>query len=294
MSARPSTSSSHLPLPPSIPPALHFLANPAPVLIDSGLPNYLLPNVLNLLRDSSAHVIRKKKAQEDELREEGLIPPLEKGKGKGKEENEGNEERLIQDELNRKMEKIGLMVGGYIAEKLTLARPPLASQLDIIKFICKDLFLYVYSRQIDNLRTNHRGIFVLQSHTFPPLIPLSSCKGSSHDIEIAKNHLLFPQALIQGALVRLGMQAIVTAESSGLPQCTFQIRTIKAAVSTTPSTAGTPNPNPNPNSNPNSHQQSQGQGQGQSQNRPGSVVGGLSSNNEIRGSTGLGIGSAGI
>jgi hypothetical protein len=40
--------------------------------------------------------------------------------------------------------------------RLTLARAPLASHLDIIKFICKDLFLYVYSKQIDNLRTNHR------------------------------------------------------------------------------------------------------------------------------------------
>lgn len=43
--------------------------------------------------------------------------------------------------------------------RLTLARPPLASHLDIIKFICKDLFLYVYSKQIDNLRTNHRVSF---------------------------------------------------------------------------------------------------------------------------------------
>ena len=43
-----------------------------------------------------------------------------------------------------------------MSSRLTLARPPLASHLDIIKFICKDLFLYVYSKQIDNLRTNHR------------------------------------------------------------------------------------------------------------------------------------------
>lgn len=32
-------------------------------------------------------------------------------------------------------------------------------------------------------------------------------------------HLIFPQALIQGALVRLGLPAVVTTESSGLPQC---------------------------------------------------------------------------
>jgi len=32
-------------------------------------------------------------------------------------------------------------------------------------------------------------------------------------------HLIYPQALIQGALVRLGLSASVTVESSGLPQC---------------------------------------------------------------------------
>lgn len=26
----------------------------------------------------------------------------------------------------------------------------------MVKFICKELFLYVYAKQIDNLRTNHR------------------------------------------------------------------------------------------------------------------------------------------
>jgi hypothetical protein len=55
--------------------------------------------------------------------------------------------------------------------RLTLARAPLASHLDIIKFICKDLFLYVYSKQIDNLRTNHRVScrFVLLIPRFKPV-----------------------------------------------------------------------------------------------------------------------------
>ncbi|WVQ99974.1 hypothetical protein IAU59_007117 [Kwoniella sp. CBS 9459] len=271
MSARPSSSSTHLPPAPSIPPAIHHLANPAPILIDSILPSYLLPNVLNLLKDSSRSVIRRKEEEEDQLRSEGLLPPLHaadvhrgvNGKGKGKvneveeEERERERERLVDVELAKKVERIGLMVGGYIAEKLTLARPPLATHLDMIKFICKDLFLYVYSKQIDNLRTNHRGIFVLQSHSFPPLANISSHRGPSADMETAKTHLLFPQALIQGALSRLGMHAIVTAESAGLPQCTFQIRTVKTtgpnagsgaggADPSTPSLAGTPNPTPAP------------------------------------------------
>lgn len=103
--------------------------------------------------------------------------------------------------------------------RLTAARAPIASHLDIIKFICKDLFLHVYGKQIDNLRTNHRGVFVLQSHAFPPLAGLSSFRGAAADLEAARVHLVFPQALIQGALARLGMVATVTAESAQLPQC---------------------------------------------------------------------------
>lgn len=121
------------------------------------------------------------------------------------------------------------VISKALKARLTLARPPLASHLDIIKFICKDLFLFVYSKQVDNLRTNHRGVFVLQSHVFPPLVALSS-RGPA-DLDAAKRvnltmemgltckHLVFPQALIQGALARLGMNATVVLESTGLPQC---------------------------------------------------------------------------
>jgi hypothetical protein len=126
-----------------------------------------------------------------------------------------------------------------LTTRMTVARPPLATPLDIIKFICKDLFLHVYAKGIDNLRTNHKGTFVLQSHALPPLIPLSSYRGPANDLETAKlvrncsslastsqltqQHLIFPQALIQGAVTRLGMPAIVQAESSGLPQCEWGV-----------------------------------------------------------------------
>ncbi|EIW67294.1 hypothetical protein M231_01604 [Tremella mesenterica] len=241
MSSRPSSSAAHPPAPaPTVPQAIHQLAIPNPTLIDSHLPTYLLPCVYDVLRQSTAHAIAKKRKAEQDLVDEGLITfsslSLEKGKGKAE-----VEEGVVDEELTKRLERIGLMVGGYIAEKLTLARPPLASQLDVIKFICKDLFLFVYSKQIDNLRTNHRGVFVLQSHIFPPLASLSSHKGQAHDQSIAPMHLVFPQALIQGALARLGLPCYVTAESSTLPQCTFQIRTVKSTQPPTPETqSGTP------------------------------------------------------
>ncbi|OXG32060.1 transporter particle component [Cryptococcus neoformans Bt15] len=233
--SRPSSTSTHVAVAPTVPQVLHILANPPPTLIDAQLPGYLLPPTFNLLRESSAHVIRKKKEEEDELRNEGLLPPLSEKDAK-------DESRLIEEELSKRIGRIGLMVGGFIAEKLTLARPPISAHLDIIKFICKDLFLYVYSKQIDNLRTNHRGVYVLQSNAFPPLVPLSSYKGSAADMDAANTHLIFSQALIQGALHRLGMNAVVSAESSSLPQCTFQIRTLKPSNIPSTPMSGMPNP----------------------------------------------------
>lgn len=120
MSGRPSTSSvSHTQTAPTVPPAVHNLAAPPPELIDSQLPSYLLPCVLDLLRDSTQHVIQKKRKEGDKLREEGLLPPAVKGddtKGKGRAVAE-DEAKAIEQELVKKVERIGLMVGGYVAEK---------------------------------------------------------------------------------------------------------------------------------------------------------------------------------
>ena len=52
-------------------------------------------------------------------------------------------------------------------------KPRPITQLDAIKFICKDLWLLVFRKQIDNLKTNHRGIFVLTDHRFQPLSKMS-------------------------------------------------------------------------------------------------------------------------
>lgn len=73
--------------------------------------------MLDLLRDSTRHVIQKKRKEEDELRDEGLLPPTtENVKGKGKASAE-DEARAVEQELGKKVESIGLMVGGYVAEK---------------------------------------------------------------------------------------------------------------------------------------------------------------------------------
>lgn len=43
----------------------------------------------------------------------------------------------------------------------------------MIKFICKDLWTLVFRKQIDNLKTNHRGTFVLTDARFQALARMS-------------------------------------------------------------------------------------------------------------------------
>ena len=43
----------------------------------------------------------------------------------------------------------------------------------MIKFLCKDLWQLVFRKQIDNLKTNHRGTFVLTDTRFLSLARMS-------------------------------------------------------------------------------------------------------------------------
>lgn len=43
----------------------------------------------------------------------------------------------------------------------------MTDQLEIFKFICKEFWTFVFGKQVDNLKTNHRGVYVLQVQDFP-------------------------------------------------------------------------------------------------------------------------------
>ncbi|EGW00335.1 Trafficking protein particle complex subunit 6B [Cricetulus griseus] len=91
-------------------------------------------------------------------------------------------------------------------------------ELDIMKFICKDFWTTVFKKQIDNLRTNHQGIYVLQDNKFRLLTQLSAGKQY---LEHASKYLAFTCGLIRGGLSNLGIKSIVTAEVSSMPACKF-------------------------------------------------------------------------
>lgn len=72
------------------------------------------------------------------------------------------------------LEYIGYSTGYRIIERLTREWPRFKDELDTMKFICTDFWSSIYKKQIDNLRTNHQGVYVLQDNAFRFLTRLSS------------------------------------------------------------------------------------------------------------------------
>ncbi|XP_059999133.1 trafficking protein particle complex subunit 6B isoform X4 [Lagenorhynchus albirostris] len=119
-----------------------------------------------------------------------------------------------------KLENMGFRVGQGLIERFTKDTARFKDELDIMKFICKDFWTTVFKKQIDNLRTNHQGIYVLQDNKFRLLTQMSAGKQY---LEHASKYLAFTCGLIRGGLLNLGIKSIVTAEVSSMPACKFQV-----------------------------------------------------------------------
>lgn len=55
-----------------------------------------------------------------------------------------------------------------------------AYEVDILTFCADRVWANLYDKQIDNLRTNHRGVFVLTDNAFKPIVRLSTF--NTHDL----------------------------------------------------------------------------------------------------------------
>ncbi|XP_044498102.1 trafficking protein particle complex subunit 6B [Mangifera indica] len=140
----------------------------------------------------------------------------------------------------RRIEAIGYQVGHQLSERYTMERPRFSDHLEAIKFICKDFWSELFKKQIDNLKTNHRGTFVLQDNRFRWLSRISldssleytesqdpSASAENKAAQSTSMHLYFPCGIIRGALSNLGIPCAVSADISNLPACSFVVR-IKA------------------------------------------------------------------
>ncbi|KAI8976746.1 transport protein particle component [Pilobolus umbonatus] len=131
------------------------------------------------------------------------------------------------DAIFSKLETSGYAVGQRLVERFTKDRSRFVDTLDVVKFICKDLWTIMFKKQIDNLKTNHRGVYVLQDNGFRWFIRMSTDVGGADSAKKAIPFVWFPCGIIRGALASLGVPSQVVAETSNLPQCTFQIKIAK-------------------------------------------------------------------
>ncbi|KAK7213534.1 hypothetical protein V2G26_020712 [Clonostachys chloroleuca] len=129
------------------------------------------------------------------------------------------------DAARHRLETLGYRVGQGLVERFSRDRPRFNDTLDVIKFLCKDLWSLVFGKNIDNLKTNHRGVYVLTDNVFRPFTRMSTEAGGQAVVR-AQPFLWFPCGIVRGALAALGIEATVQAEINELPGAVFQIKTI--------------------------------------------------------------------
>ncbi|KEY67309.1 hypothetical protein S7711_04561 [Stachybotrys chartarum IBT 7711] len=154
------------------------------------------------------------------------------------------------DAVQYRLDMLGYRVGQGLVERFSRDRPRFNDTLDVIKFVCKDLWSLVFGKNIDNLKTNHRvcpslcsapllllgtciytdpetflkGVYVLTDNVFRPFSRMSTEAGGQAVVR-AQPFLWFPCGIVRGALAALGIVAIVQAEIHELPGAVFQIKT---------------------------------------------------------------------
>ena len=130
---------------------------------------------------------------------------------------------------------VGYQVGQQLGEVHSREKARFVEQLDCIKFVCKDLWYKLFKKPVDNLKTNHRGVFVLLDNNFrwtSRLTATSSSTTTTGNGETTSSSMssipppLFAAlacGILQGSLHALGVHCIVSADMQRLPACTFTL-----------------------------------------------------------------------
>ncbi|KAJ2786811.1 hypothetical protein GGI15_001222 [Coemansia interrupta] len=200
--------------------------------INNSALEFLLPELVSTLIDSA---LRMKRASE--RLGLGLEPEETDGKdGQDKAADDGSalasgwpelpDDEELMEQVCVKLEMVGFRVGKRLAERFAPLNRRLTDTLDIVKFVCKDIWLLLFNRQVDNLKTNHRGVYVLQDNKFKWFLRMSGNNGGAAAARRAQPYIWLPCGIIRGILDSFGVNTVVIAETLGLPQCTFQIKVV--------------------------------------------------------------------
>lgn len=126
------------------------------------------------------------------------------------------------DQMPDKLEKIGFATGFRYVERLTADMLRFQDEeLDVMKFICREFWSSIFHKQIDNLRTNRSGQYVLHENRFKFITRISN--GKQYE-DLMSKYLSFTCGLIKGALADFGINATVSADVTKPPACIFNVQ----------------------------------------------------------------------
>ncbi|KAJ2327405.1 hypothetical protein IWW51_001764 [Coemansia sp. RSA 2702] len=198
--------------------------------VNSGAFEFLLPELVNTLVATTIETRRNAERLALALGEEGTADNSANATRVAETSNAGwlelPDDSELMEQVFVKLEAVGFRVGRRLAERFAPVNRRLVDTLDIVKFVCKDIWMLLFNRQIDNLKTNHRGIYVLQDNKFKWFLRMSGNSGGAAAARHAQPYIWLPCGIIRGILDSFGVSTVVVAETLGLPQCTFQIKVV--------------------------------------------------------------------
>lgn len=121
------------------------------------------------------------------------------------EADEGKYNRVLD-----RLRNIGFEIGNKITELLVFSNNPNLQfkdmdLLSVMKFICRDVWRQMFNKQIDNLKTNHRGTFYLFDYDYRPIQSFALDNGSSEEeLQMARPFLEIAVGVIKGVLSSIG------------------------------------------------------------------------------------------
>lgn len=126
-----------------------------------------------------------------------------------------------------KIEQLGFSAGFHLCSHLIASKPLVTDQLDIVKFICREYWQAVFGKQMDTLKTNHKGTFVLEDLDMALLKPFMNSVAHPDISLMTVVYLALPCGMIRGALHAFGVEAVVKANLSTFPQCSFDLNLVQ-------------------------------------------------------------------
>lgn len=143
-----------------------------------------------------------------------------------------------EDKYNRVIDRvrnIGYQVGNKLSELLIFTNNPNLQfkEMDlllIMKFICRDVWKQLYGKQIDNLKTNHRGTFYLIDYDYQPIREFCIEENAlKKELKLVEPFLEFPVGIIKGVLASLGyskeqvicLATFIDRPNNDIPDTTF-------------------------------------------------------------------------